>query len=216
MQVLTLNKKTYPEVLRLAVKALKAGKTVVYPTDTSYALGAAVTSAKGIKQVYKVKSRTFRKPIHLLVRDIAAAKKLVYWNSPAQKLARKFLPGPLSLVLPLRSRNKILKKISAASGFLGFRVIKSRFANDLVKRVGPLTATSANPPVAIASGYESYSASDVIDQFKSRKHKPDIIVDAGILKKIKPSTFVKINKNGAFQILRLGPISAKKIQETLR
>lgn len=224
MRVLKLDKNNFSVVLAEAAKALNAGKTVVYPTDTSYGLGAVATNPKAIAKIYKIKERGFNKPVHVLVPSVYAAKKLVKWNSLAQKMAKKFWPGPLSMALPLKM--SALKKICAGTDYLGLRMPKNKFALMLVKKVGqPLTATSANPSAHLSGGFDSYSAKDVISQFQNKKYRPDLIIDAGQLPKVKPSTFVRLvedkNMMTGFaktarikykvEILRPGPISEKQL-----
>ncbi len=218
MQVYKLDNKNYGAVLALAVKALKQGKTVVYPTDTAYALGALIKNQAAINKIYKIKHRTFKKPVHVLSPSVSAAKKYLVWNSTAEKLAKKFLPGPLSLVLlikpTLKFDKKVIKKLSANSGYLGIRVAKNKFALDLAKKAGVLTATSANPAKSVG-GQDPYSVQSILKQFKNHSNKPDIIIDAGALKHILPSTLVKITDKGV-EILRKGPITEKQIYNVLR
>jgi L-threonylcarbamoyladenylate synthase len=215
MQVIKLNSKNKQQLLKLAVLSLQQGKTLVYPTDTSYGLGAAAFNAKAIKKIYNIKGRKFNQPIHVLVPSLAAAKKIVKCNRTAEKLAKKFLPGRLSMALPLKSKKAQLIKLSAATNFLGIRIPKNEFAIALAKMFkAPITATSANPSAKSSSGYDSYSARDVLKQFRKRKYKPDIIIDAGTLPKNKPSTFIKISGD-IVEILRPGPISKRQIQRTL-
>ncbi|TSC66575.1 MAG: tRNA threonylcarbamoyladenosine biosynthesis protein [Candidatus Doudnabacteria bacterium Gr01-1014_77] len=222
MIILKLSKTNYSKVLRFAVNSLKKGKTVVYPTDTSYGLAALVSNKKAIDRMYKIKERGFNKPVHIFVSSVVIAKKYVQWNIVAEKLAKKFLPGPLSIALPLKSKNKTLKKLTGSTGYLGIRIAKNNFALDLAKQAGPITATSANF-ASEKGGFDPYSSKDVLLQFKDRKLKPDIIIDAGKLKKIKPSTFIKVSKKGAgkqeeidIEILRQGPISEKQIFSALK
>ena len=224
MLIIKLNKKNKQQVLALAVLALRAGKTVVYPTDTTYGLGAFATNSSALRKIYKIKERQASKPVHVLVPSIAYAKKILEWNPLAEKLARKFLPGPLSIALPLRKnrsafktgrKNKandaLLKKLTAGSGYLGIRIPKNGFAIELARNLGqPITATSANPSAHLSGGFDPYSAEDVIRQFRGKKYQPDILIDAGFLPHRKPSTFVKI-QGDSLEILREGPISKAKI-----
>ncbi len=222
MIILKLTKTNYSKVLRFAVSSLKKGKTVVYPTDTSYGLAALISNKIAVGKLYKIKERGFNKPVHVFFPSVSLAKKYVYWNIVAEKLAKKFLPGPLSMALPLKSKNKILKKLTANTGYLGLRIAKNNFALDLAKKAGPITATSANP-ASEKGGFDSYSSKDLLKQFNKRKLKPDIIIDAGKLKKIKPSTFVKLSTKGQgnqqevdLEILRAGPITEKQIFAALK
>lgn len=215
MQIIKLSPKNFNETLGIAADALKRGKVVVYPTDTSYGLGALVSKPDAIAKVYRIKERGFNKPVHIFVPSTAAAKKYVRWNSIAQKLAKKFLPGPLSIALPLKYKNKTMQKLSAGTGFLGIRIADNDFALRLTKYAGPITATSANPSARLSGGFDSYSAADVIEQFAKKKHKPDLVIDAGRLPKRKPSTFVKVTADRV-EFLREGPVSEKEILRALK
>ena len=222
MIILKLTKTNYSKVLRFATNSLIKGKTVVYPTDTSYGLAALISNKTAIAKLYKIKERGFNKPVHIFVPSVSVAKKYVQWNSVAEKLAKKFLPGPLSMALPLKSKNKVLKKLTAGTGFLGIRIAKNNFALDLAKKAGPITATSANL-ASEKGGFDSYSSKDLLKQFSDRKYKPDIIIDAGKLKRVRPSTFVKLSTKGQgnqqevdLEVLRAGPISEKQIFAALK
>lgn len=223
MIVLKYSQKHHRKIIHAISLSLKHGKIVAYPTDTSYGLAVDPTQPAALKRFYRIKQRTLRQPIHIVVASVAQAKQYGQWNQYAQKLVNQFWPGPLSLVLPLKTSTKIgqasknpklqfVKSFSADTGTIGLRCPQNKIALDIVKVLGqPITATSANPSHHGAGSYDSYSAQDVIDQFSKQKHKPDIIIDAGTLPKRKPSTLVKVNSNGSFEILRAGPITKKQI-----
>ena len=87
--------------LRLAVDYLKRGKAVVYPTDTSYGLGVDATNLTAVKRLYLIKQRKYNQPVHVIVSSFAQAKEIAIFNPTAEKLFKKFLPGPLTIVLHL-------------------------------------------------------------------------------------------------------------------
>lgn len=219
MIILDYNKSNHKEIIHACVLALRQGKVVAYPTDTSYGLAVDATNSQAVKRLYKIKERDFKKAVHVVVSSKAYAKKLVEWTSEAEKLSKKFWPGALTLVL--RSKNQELRKeilniLTAKTGLLGIRMPKNKIALDLSRQLGrAITATSANPSAHLSGGYDSYSVKDVYEQFKSKKHKPDIIINFGKLPKRKPSTLVKITQ-GAAEILRRGPVSEKEIFKTLK
>lgn len=207
MVIIDYKKSQHKEIISSCVTALKSGKVVACPTDTSYGLAVDATNINAVKKLYLIKGRGFNKPVHVIVPSVAYAKKNVLWNSAASKLAKKFWPGALSLVLPLRIKNQKSKILSAGSGFLGIRFPKNNVALGLSLGLkGPITATSANR----SGEKDCYSAAEIVAQFKRQKIKPDIIINAGRLPKRKPSTMVKI-ENGKITILREGPILAKEI-----
>lgn len=216
MTVVHYNPKKHKQIIRSAVMALKAGKLVAFPTDTSYGLACDVENYRALKNLYLAKERKFSKPVHIIPPSLAYVKKVVAWSKSAQKLAKAFWPGALTLVLPLSSKKANLKILTAKTGNLGIRFPENKIALDLAKGLGrPITATSANPSAHLSGGYDSYSARDVVKQFSKQKHKPDIIIDVGRLRKNKPSTVFFMVGNET-KILRKGPISLKQITKILK
>ncbi len=207
MVILDYDKKLHKQIINACVVALKQGKVVVYPTDTCYGLAVDATNIDSIKKLYKVKGRGFNKASSVVVPSVAYAKKIVLWNKTASALVKKFWPGAITLVLKLKVESEKWKVLSAKTGFLGLRMPKYSIALDLAKKLNkPITATSAN----LSGMPECYSAKEVLNQFTKEKLKPDIIINAGKLKKQKPSTVAKI-VNNRIQILRPGPITQKQI-----
>lgn len=196
-------KKNHRPIIRTCISALKKGKAVVYPTDTSYGLAVDATNIRAIRKLYKIKGRKFNKPVHVVAPSVAYAKNFVRWNSTALKLAKKFWPGPLTLVLPVvKGRDLSLRRLSADTGFLGIRMPNNKIALDLSRALKhPITATSANK----SGRPDCYSADDVIKQFETSRHKPDIIINAGRLPRRRPSTVVKLSGH-QIEILRQGPV----------
>jgi len=72
----------------LAIKYLQEGKAVVYPTDTAYGLGVDATNLKAVKQLYKIKGRSFKKPVHVVINGLAMAKKYAKFDRVAEKLLK--------------------------------------------------------------------------------------------------------------------------------
>ncbi len=219
MEVLKYSTKNHNKIIAQCVKALKQGKTVVYPTDTSYGIACDMANVKARARFYKIKERTPKQPVHIIVPTPEWGRKIVKWNNKASALAKKFWPGAISLVLPLKQKGKslpqYLKIISAGTGTVGLRLPNNKIALSLAHVLGrPIPATSANPSAHLSQGYDSYSSKDVIEQFSKQKYKPDIIIDAGSLPKRKPSTMLKIEAD-SWEILRHGPITEKQIKKVL-
>ena len=202
-----------------AVKSLKAGKVIVYPTDTSYGFAVDAMNAKAVKKLYRLKGRNFGKPIHVVVASLAMAKKIAKFDRRAEKIFKKFLPGALTIVLaiktpsnsPFERGRKISKLLTAGTGKIGIRMPKNKVALELVEKFGrPITATSAN----ISGKPATYSAQSIKKQFKYRKLKPDLILDAGRLPRVKPSTVLDLTGKRV-KILRQGPVNLKEIKKVL-
>ena len=212
MVILDYKKKYHKQIIAAAVKALKQGKAVAYPTDTSYGLAVDAGNIKAIKKLYQIKGRNFNKPVHIVVPSMAYAKTIARWNPAANKLVKKFWPGALTIVLPVEARSGVpLHRLTSNTGSLGLRIPKNKIAHDLAKYLGrPVTATSAN----LSGQADCYSADDIIGQFQKQKFKPDIIINAGKLPRRKPSTLVRV-VGDEIKILRQGPVSEKQITSLL-
>src|SRR3989344_3544338 len=87
------------KVITGAVKIIKQGGVVMYPTDTAYGLAADIEGGAGIENIFKIKGRIKQKALPLIAGSRAMADKYVNWTPIGKKLARKFWPGPLPLVL---------------------------------------------------------------------------------------------------------------------
>ncbi|HEX9502958.1 MAG TPA: L-threonylcarbamoyladenylate synthase [Patescibacteria group bacterium] len=196
--------------LEAAVQILKQGGVVVYPTDTAYGLAVDATNAKAVAKLYRLKGRDFKNPMHIIFPGADWLKKLVKLNKPALKLMNKFLPGPLTLVLPLKARGKAWQLLSAETKTLGVRLPNHPLALGLVEGLGrPITTTSAN----ISGTPVNYSVPGVKKQFSKAQFQPDYYLDGGKLLNTKPSTVVSLVKG--VKIIRIGPISEKQIKNTL-
>lgn len=205
MKIIKLKKNNRSSTINEVVKILKQGGTIVYPTETAYGLGADFFNARAIKKVYLIKGRDYKKPLSVIVSNLAMAKKLVKFNKVSLKLAKKYWPGPLTLISNAEFRISNQEQISNFKiknsklirnskleinnyKTLGLRVSSNKFAAAIVKKFGgPITATSAN----VSGKGECYSAAEVIKQFKNKKDQPDLVIDVGLLPKRKVSTVVK-------------------------
>ncbi len=138
-------------------------------------------------------------------------KNNMEWNNAANKLAKEFWPGPLTMVLPLSEKISALSMLVSQIG-LGLRLPNHKIAQDLAHQLKrPITATSANR----SRQPDCYSAPEIIKHFQSQRNKPDIIIDAGTLAKQRPSTVIAIVGNKPV-LLRSGPVSFNKIKSILR
>lgn len=87
-------------IIKRAITVLQNGGLVVYPTDTAYGLGCNALNKDAIRKLYNIKDRGFSKPTHVVVRNWEMIKKITFPNVYAKILYKKFLPGPLTLILP--------------------------------------------------------------------------------------------------------------------
>lgn len=193
-----------------AIKILKSGGIVVYPTDTAYGLGVDATNAAAVDRLYKLKGRDFKKPTHVILPD--KYFHTVQYGSAAKKLMKKFWPGPLTIVLPLIARGKSWRKLSAGTKTIGIRYPDNQTAAALVELFKkPITTTSAN----ISGKDNCYSVAEVKKQFRHvTRNVPIYYLDGGKLRKTKPSTVVSLI-NGV-TILRAGPIKEIEIKRAIK
>ncbi len=192
------------KVLKEAVKIMKRGGLIIYPTETCYGIGADATNPKSIEKIYEIKGRDTLKPIPILVSDLHMIKKYGVVTKVVEKLVKNFMPGPLSIVV----KKRVPLSDSNHNG-ISFRVSNNPVASLLVKLFkGPVTTTSANisdqPPI--------YEIKKIIDVFGG---KVDLILDCGDLLKNKPSTCIELTDEGNVKIIREGPIPGELILEEL-
>ncbi|HEX2240255.1 MAG TPA: L-threonylcarbamoyladenylate synthase [Actinomycetota bacterium] len=126
-----------------AVAALRAGKLVVMPTDTVYGVAAALDVPDAIAAIFALKGRSEDRPLPVLGASSQALESIVAFDDRARRLADKFWPGPLTLVLP-RAAEFGADLGAGAEDSVGVRVPGSELALQLLKSSGPLAVTSAN------------------------------------------------------------------------
>ncbi len=193
------------KIITGAVQILKKGGVVMYPTDTAYGLAADVKSREGIEKIYSIKGRMQNKTLPLIAGSTEMASRYVEWTPVGKKLARKFWPGPLTLVLESRIMNlesKICRKYIIRQGKIAIRMPDNKIAQMISRELGrPITSTSAN----ISNHPECYSAAEFLNQAIGNKWLPNLILDAGRLKKRKLSTIVDAAKDQMI-VIRKGTI----------
>ncbi len=139
-------RKTPPteDALERAAKLIRAGKLVAFPTETVYGLGASALDAAAVEAIYQAKGRPRLSPIIVHVASLEMAQALVRsWPPEAETLARRFWPGPLTLVLP--KAGSIPDIVTAGLATVGVRLPAHRVARELIQRAGvPIAAPSAN------------------------------------------------------------------------
>lgn len=151
-----------PASLEQAVATLEAGRLLIYPTDTLYALGARALDPAAVAAVRAAKGRDEAKPLPLIAADAEQARTLTSaWTSTAERLAAPFWPGPLTLVLPAAAA--VPSAVTSGTGTVAVRVPASEVARRLARAAGPLVSTSANragdrPPLTCAEAVAAVGA----------------------------------------------------------
>ncbi|MFH1450807.1 MAG: L-threonylcarbamoyladenylate synthase [archaeon] len=184
-----------PDKLYNAIKVLREGGVIIYPTETVYGLGANIFNEEAVKKVYALKGRGFDKPLSVAMRREDIDEYAVVSDTQLAELELN-LPGPVTIVV----RKKKIPDWVSDSDFVGIRVPDHPDAYELVSRFGPITSTSANK-----AGGKSPSTVDEIP--KSIRDKVDYIIDGGPTKFKEGSTVIKIDKS--IEILREGPWKMK-------
>jgi len=200
MKILKINPlKPESKIISEAASILKLGGIIVYPTDTCYGLGADITNAVALRKIFRIKERD-RKGISMIVRDIDLVDKYAEIDNNRKNIMKKYFPGAVTFVL-LNIKYQEIKMNTVA-----FRIPDYKITKALLKKIGfPLTTTSAN----ISGKNVCYSIGEVLKQFKNKNIQPDLILDAGNLKKNLPSTVVDLI-SWPPRILRQGSVNVKE------
>ncbi len=117
---------------------------MAFPTETVYGLGANALDAGAVEKIYAAKGRPPESPLIVHVDSIEMARRLAReWPERAEKLARRFWPGPLTLVLP--KQPQVPDRLTAGLDTVGIRMPANAIALDLIRQAGvPIAAPSAN------------------------------------------------------------------------
>jgi L-threonylcarbamoyladenylate synthase len=196
-----------PDVQR-AVELLRAGKLVAFPTETVYGLGADARSSDAVRGIFRVKGRPSTNPLIVHVSGVAMAKLYASeWPDTARKLAQRFWPGPLTLVLP-RFRT-LAPEVSAGLNTVGLRMPNHPLALDLIRAFdGPLAAPSANKSTHVSPT----TAQHVRDEFGDAI---ELILDGGPCEVGIESTVLDLTRNPKPAILRPGGVSREQIEAVI-
>lgn len=190
-----------------AAALLRRGELVAFPTDTVYGVGAIAWDAVAVGKLYVAKLRSLDKAIPILLADPADVMLVAADLPPsALRIADRFWPGPLTLVVPKAAR--VPAEVTAGGETVAVRVPDHSLARALIRAVGaPLATTSAN-----LSGQPSpATAEEVRAQLGDRVA---LILDGGRCPGGVPSTVLDVTGR-APRILRPGPISLEQILATL-
>ena len=134
-----------PAELAEAARLLREGELVAFPTETVYGLGGDATNDRAVARIFEAKGRPRFNPLIVHVPDLSAARTLVVADARALRVAERFWPGPLSLVLPRAPQCPISLLASAGLDTLAIRVPAHPLALALLRETGrPLAAPSAN------------------------------------------------------------------------
>ncbi|MBV8790914.1 MAG: threonylcarbamoyl-AMP synthase [Pseudolabrys sp.] len=192
-----------------AVDCLLAGGLVAFPTETVYGLGADAGNGEAVARLYAAKGRPSFNPLIAHVADLKAARQLAIFSADAERLAKAYWPGPLTLVLPKRDDCPVSELALAGLNSIALRVPAHPVARELLAAVGkPVVAPSAN-----RSGHVSpTSAAHVLSDLGGRI---DLIVDGGPCPVGVESTIVACLRDSIPTLLRPGGLPREAVEETL-
>ena len=193
--------------IKKAKKYLNKNYCIGVPTETVYGLAANAYKNSAVKKIFNLKKRPKNNPLIVHYHDIDSLKKDCLINDNFTKLYKKFSPGPITYILPLRKDSKISKYVTNNKKSLAVRFPKHTIFKNLLKQLDyPLAAPSAN----ITTKISAVKAKDVKEEFGN---KIKYILDGGACAIGIESTIV--NLIGRPSILRLGGLDILKIQKTL-
>jgi L-threonylcarbamoyladenylate synthase len=196
-----------PEVLERAAAAVRRGKVAAIPTDALYTLVADPFNLGAVAQVFHAKGREPHRSLPILVGDLMMAEDLASeLSNRFFILARRFWPGPLTIIVPASARVPL--KVTGNTGRLALRQSRSKVANQLIAMLNqPLISTSAN-----ISGRPTCRSG--IDVFGTMDGRVDLVIDGGMCNGAGATT-VDITEP-YWRIIRTGAIEEKEIAECLK
>lgn len=178
------------------VKILKGGGIGILPTDTIYGLVGLALSKRTVERIYEVRRRNPKKPLIILIADVADLKNFgIALDKKSESLLNRLWPDKVSVILPCE--RKKFKYLHRGTKSLAFRLPAKRSLRNLINKTGPLVAPSANP-----EGYPP--AKNLKEAQEYFSDQVDFYSGSGELKSL-PSTLIEI-KNGKIKVLRPGEV----------
>ncbi len=196
-----------PAILARAASLLQRGQLVAFPTETVYGLGANALDSAAVQRIYEAKGRPAYNPLIVHVADAASAQRLVtIWPETAERLATRWWPGPLTLVLP--KAMGIPPEVTAGLGTVALRVPAHPVALALLRACGfPLAAPSANQSGQISPTSAAHVAQGLGDRVP-------LILDGGPTSVGIESTVIDLSGSRPV-LLRPGMISRTELEAVI-
>lgn len=191
-----------------AADLLESGGLVAVPTETVYGLAGRADRSESVAAIYRAKGRPDFNPLIVHVEDVAAAERLGRFDERAARLAERFWPGPLTLVLPLAADAQVAAAVTAGLPTIALRCPAHPLMRAVLAATGlPLAAPSANRSGAISPT----SAGHVLAALDGRI---DAVLDGGPCDQGLESTIVALRAQG-WMLLREGPIAREELERLL-
>jgi L-threonylcarbamoyladenylate synthase len=194
--------------IRKAAALLRDGKTVAFPTETVYGLGADARNDRAVALIFAAKNRPSFNPLIVHAADIAAAGELAEFSPQASDLAQAFWPGPLTLVLPCRENSGLADLVTAGLDTVAIRIPAHALARRLLDAFGgPVAAPSANPSGKISPTTCAHVLAGLGGRIAA-------VVDGGPCEVGVESTIIGF-QDGAPRLLRAGGLPVEVIADCL-
>lgn len=192
------------DTLNRAAEIIKRGGLVIFPTETVYGLGGDATNKGAAQKIYSAKGRPSDNPLIIHISSPEEAEKYAFTSKAYYKLAERFMPGPLTVIL--KARESVPKETRGGLDTVAVRCPYHPVANKLIKLCGvPIAAPSAN----LSGSPSPTKASHAIDDMLGRV---DMIIDGGECDFGLESTIVKIEDDETLCLLRPGKITVSELE----
>jgi L-threonylcarbamoyladenylate synthase len=204
-EILKVDKNRMEFGLQYALRLIQAGKVVAFPTDTFYGLGADPFNLAAVSEIFRIKRRSYDRPLPLLVSSLDQAADMTA-DPPALffKLAEEFWPGPLTIIVP--ASRQIPLKVTGNTGRVALRWPKAPIAVALIAAAArPLTGTSANLTEHAACATAEEVEMQIGDTVP-------LILDGGSTPGELASTIVELDGD-LYQVRREGPVTREQLKE---
>ncbi len=181
-------------VINKTVEVLRKDGVIIFPTDTIYGLGTAISSRKGIEQIYRIKKISNNKLLSFICPDLKDLSNYAHIENHAYKIMKRCLPGPYTFIL--NATKLVPKLVYQKRRTVGIRIPDCLVSRAIVKELGePIITTS------VPSGPDEYST-DPFEMISRLENDVDLVLDAGVIIS-KPSTIVDLSQSSP-EILREG------------
>jgi tRNA threonylcarbamoyl adenosine modification protein (Sua5/YciO/YrdC/YwlC family) len=197
MRVYVEPERPNPRHLRPAIEALQRGRVIVYPTDTGYALGCALSSTKGIATLRRLKGidAKHKKPLTMMVNELSDIGRYGYMSNEAFRVVRRLLPGPYTMVL--RATSDVPRAMKNRDHEVGMRLPAHPVCNMLVDLLGEPLLTGS-----VSTGEEQPELEE--PELIEHRFSPEVelLIDAGPIWP-DPSTVLRFS-DSEIEVLREG------------
>jgi len=194
--------------LRQASRLLQQGRLVAFPTETVYGLGGDAASDRAVAAIYAAKRRPQHNPLIVHVATLAAARRLAWFDSRAERLARMFWPGPLTLVLKRRPGARLSRHVSPGLNSVALRIPADPVALALIRKSRRAIAA----PSANSSGRVSPTQARHVRQ--SLGGRVSLIIDGGACPVGLESTVIDLTGKNA-RLLRPGGVPLEALHNAI-